>query len=114
MQQINNILIERYKEYYKNPEATEKLMIARGKEYSKKWNKCVGFFMDRINKDMIKDGKKPLPFMAYRSKLVALIEVEDLRWYWFYCQKVSSIKDLKGNPKYTFGQIFWKGLEVKK
>ena len=113
MQSISNILLSRYKDYSADPKKAEELFKARGIEYNKRWNKAVGHFQERINKDRVKEGYKPLPFIVYRQKLIALKEFEDLRWYWFYCSKVSSIKDLKGNPKYTFGQIFFSSLKIK-
>lgn len=113
MQQIGNILLIRFKDYKDNPKAIEDAFKKKGLEHNKKWNEAVGFFMDKINKERVRDGYKPLPFMSYRQKLAALKELDDLRWFWFYCGKTSSIKDLKGNNKYSFGQIFFNSLKVK-
>ena len=113
MQAIGNILLERFKDYQSNPQAIELAFKKKGVEHNKKWNEAVGFFMEKINKERVRDGYKPLPFMSYRMKLVAMIEIDHLKWFWYHCAKVSSIKDLKGNPKYTFGQIFFNSLKVK-
>ena len=77
------------------------------KTYSKKWAEAIQFFQVQINKDRAKSKQPPLPFMAIRSKLVALREIDDLRWFYTQCLKYSR---KKGN---TFSKCFFGALKVK-
>lgn len=113
---MTNILQARLQAYTKNPEEENK---RKGKEYQKKWAEAVEFFRIRLNKDRKKAGQVPLPFIAVRQKLVALKEIDDLRWFYLVCQKYSNTwqkeRDAKGYPvRNTFHRCFFGALDTKK
>lgn len=86
----------------------EQRFILEGREYQKKWAEAVQFFQNRINKDRLKTGGKPVVFMAVRNKLEAIHEIDDLRW--FYTQCSLYIRKKKGN---TFSKCFFGALKIK-
>lgn len=100
---IGDILKEKLEYFKKNP---EKALAQFGKEYTKERNACIQDFADRVNQER----KFPLPFMAYYQKLQALQEIDDLRWFYFTCQKYSRTKDKQGNQN-TFSKCFWGALK---
>ncbi len=108
MLDIGSILKERLEAYKQNPTTYEK---DRGKEYSKKWNYGVQCFVDRINKDNKKENRPEAKFIAVRMRLVALEEVDDLRWFYGVCQKYSTTYQKKlvdGKPvRNTFKRCFY-------
>lgn len=110
---LGDVLNQRLQAYSKDPKGVEEAIKARGKEYNKRWNDGVGFFQKMINKERIKDGLKPIGFMPVRMKLVALRELEDLRWFYFHCVKYSKTFDKQGN-KNSFSKGFWGALDVNK
>lgn len=79
-----------------------------GKEYNKKWADAIEYFREQINKERIKDNLIPLSFIAIRQKLVALKEIDDLRWFYFQCLRYKTKK--KGN---TFSKCFFGALKLK-
>lgn len=85
----------------------EQLILDR-KEYNKKWADAVEYFREQINKERIKDGMTPLSFISVRQKLAALVNIEDLRWFYFQCLRYRSKK--KGN---TFSKCFFGALKLK-
>lgn len=103
---IQEILEKRIKAYENNT-LTEQLVLD-GKEYQKQWAKAVQFFQKEINKNRKKEGLPDLPFMAIREKLVALKEIDDLRWFYYQCLRYSKKK--KGN---TFSKCFFGALKIK-
>lgn len=111
---IGNILKERFESYSKNPELSLK---QKNKEYQKKWNDGVEFFRKMLNKERAKAKLKPLPFIAVRSKLVALKEIDDLRWFYLQCIKYSNTYQktlVNGKPvRNTFSKCFWGALTIK-
>lgn len=111
---IGDILKERQDAYKLNPEQFEK---GKGKEYQKDWNNAVQFFQVRINKDMKKSGMPPVTFIAVRMKLVALREIDDLRWFYRECLKYSYTYQkvlVKGKPvRNTFSRCFYGALKIK-
>lgn len=76
-------------------------------QYEKDWAKAVQCFQVRVNVDRKKQKQKPLGFMAIRSKLAAVKEIDDLRWFYGQCLKYSY---KKGN---TFSKCFWGALKIK-
>jgi len=110
---LGNILEERMKAYTLDPKGVEEQVKARGKEYNKKWNDAVQFFQKQINREREKDGMKPLGFMPIRYKLMALPEIDELRWFYHHCIKYSKTKDKMGNWN-TFSKCFWGALDAKK
>ncbi len=75
------------------------------REHQKKWAAAVQFFQNRINKDRLKDKMRPLPFIAIRSKLEHVHQIDDLRWFYTQCLKYSRNK---GN---TFSKCFFGALK---
>lgn len=109
MQTIGNILQDRFKAYKENPKLALK---NRSTEYQKKWNEGVNYFLLEINKDRKKDGMNPVTFITVRTKLIALVELSDLRWFFFCCKKYATTKDKLGNQN-TFSKCFWGALKTK-
>ncbi len=85
----------------------EHLKIA-AKEYQKNWAAAIQFFQIQVNKDRAKAKQPPLPFMAIRSKLAGVREIDDLRWFYKQCLAYSRKK--KGN---TFSKCFFGALKIK-
>ncbi|MEO5635405.1 MAG: hypothetical protein ABIR14_02365 [Candidatus Paceibacterota bacterium] len=79
-----------------------------GKEYNKKWADAVEYFREQINKERTKDKMPPLSFIAVRQKLIALKEIDDLRWFYFQCLRYKNKK--KGN---TFSKCFFGALKTR-
>lgn len=102
---IQEILQKRIESTQTN--SLEKQFILDGREYQKKWAEAVQFFQKQINKDRKKSEKKELPFMAIRSKLEAVREIDDLRWFYTQCLKYSR---KKGN---TFSKCCFGALKIK-
>lgn len=109
MPSLGDILKERIQAYKENPLKAEKRKSA---EYQKSWNNGVKFFQLEINKQRKKENLPELPFMAIRQKLVALKEIDDLRWFYYHCKKYSNTKDKQGKRN-TFSKCFWGALSVK-
>lgn len=109
---IGDILKQRLEQYKQNPQLTLK---QKSKEYSAQWNNGVNFFLLEINKDRKKAGLPPTPFIVVRSKLVALKEIDDLRWFYRECKKYSNTYQKKlvdGKPiRNTFSRCFWGALK---
>lgn len=110
MVSLGDILADKIKAYQLNPQQAEK---TKSKEYQKRWSDGVQHFQIVINKERAKVGMKPLPFLVIRGKLVALKEIEDLRWFYYHCIKYSKTKDKNGNWN-TFSKCFWGALDPKK
>lgn len=106
MQASIQFILEQRIESNKN-NSLEKRFILDGKEYQKKWAKAVQFFQVEVNKDRLKSNQKPLPFMAIRSKLEAVSEIDDLRWFYTQCLKYSLKKGK------NFSQCFFGALKIK-
>lgn len=107
MQSIGDILKSRIEAFKNNP---VKALEFIGKDYQKKWNNGVNFFLIEINKDRKKEGLKDLSFIAVRQKLIALKEVDDLRWFYYHCKKYAQTKDKFGN-KNSFSKCFFGALK---
>jgi hypothetical protein len=107
MKSIGDILQDRLKES-KNTE-----LQFLNKDYQKKWAFGVQCFQKVINAERKKDGLKPLSFIAVRQKLVALREIDDLRWFFYHCKKYAETKDKNGVIN-TFSKCFFGALDCKK
>lgn len=79
-----------------------------GKEYQKKWAEAVQFFQKKINQDRKKEKKPEVNFMSVRQKLIALREIDDLRWFYIQCLKYQDRR--KGR---TFSKCFYGALKIK-
>jgi len=114
MLSIQDILNERIKQFNENPEQALK---TKSKEYNKKWNEAVNFFVERINKDMKKEKRPLFTFIVIRQKLIALREIDDLRWFYRECIKYSNTYQktlLNGKPiRNTFSRCFFGALRIK-
>lgn len=112
MQAIGNILKERIEAYSRNPREVEQWHKQQGVEYNKRWANGVQHFQIAINKDRKKDGLKPITFMAVRQKLVALKEIDDLKWFLVVCTKYAKTKDRFGKQN-TFSRCFFGSLRIQ-
>lgn len=114
MDSISHILQERLLAYQNNPVEAEK---RRSVAYNKAWAEAVNYFVERINKDNKKEKRPPTTFIAVRMKLVALREIDDLRWFYRECLKYSYTYQkvlVKGKPvRNTFSRCFYGALKIK-
>jgi len=110
MQSLTDILSSRLLSYNQNP---EKALKEKSTEYQKKWNEGVRCFQEQINIERKQVGLPPLPFIAIRSKLVALKEVDDLRYFYGQCQAYAKTRDKKTGKWNSFSRIFFGALKVK-
>lgn len=106
---IGDILKDRIEAFNKHP---EKALKEKSANYQKQWNYGVKCFQIEINKERAKDKQAPLPFIAIRQKLVALKEIDDLRWFYYHCIKYSKTKDKLGKWN-TFNKCFFGSLKFK-
>ena len=111
---LQDILKQRLEDYKQNPQQSLKI---KGKEYQKKWNEAVGYFRIKINKDREKEKLPEVSFIQVRMKLVALKEIDDLRWFYRECIRYSNTyqKKLVNNKpiRNTFSRCFYGALKVK-
>lgn len=107
MQSIGDILKSRIEAFNKDPVLAIKTV---GKEYQKKYSKGIDFFVLEINKERKQQGLPELPYIAIRQKLIALKEINDLRWFYGVCKKYSTTKDKQGNQN-TFSKAFFGALK---
>lgn len=114
MESLSNILQERLLAYQNNPVEAEK---RRSVAYNKAWNKAVNFFVLRINKDNKKEKKAPTKFIAVRMKLLALREIDDLRFFYRECAKYAGTfqkERVNGKPvRNTFKRAFYGALRIR-
>lgn len=104
---ISSILKDRIEAFKKDPEKTLK---DKGTDHQKKWAYGVKCFQEEINKERKKEGRTELSFIAIRQKLVALREIDDLRWFFYHCKKYAKTKDRDGNWN-TFAKCFFGALK---
>lgn len=107
---IGDILKDRIEAFKANPESALKV---KSTEYNKKWNEAVKFFQIRINKDRKKAKQPELEFMAIRQKLVALKEIDDLRWFYRECAKYAGTYPKGSKIRNTFSKCFFGALKTK-
>lgn len=88
-------------------------MVEKRKDYNKSWAFGVKCFQTMLNKERSKEGLKPVSFIAVRQRLVALKEIDELRWFYNRCLKYSWKKDAQGK-KQSFGKIFWGATRLTK
>lgn len=103
MQSIEEILKDRIERFNANPIEALKFLKT---SYRNEWNKGIEHFQKRINKER----EIPLKFIAIRQKLIALKEIDDLRWFYGICDKYSKTKDKQGNQN-TFSKCFFGALK---
>jgi hypothetical protein len=108
MLNIADILKERIEQFEKNPQAYLK---SKSTTYQKDWNFAVKCFQERINKDRKKAKQTDLPFIAVRQKLVALKEIDDLRWFYRECLKYAGTYPKGSKIRNTFSKCFWGALK---
>ncbi len=77
-----------------------------GKEYQKKYALAVQCFQTELNKE--RDTLPPLSFMAVRSKVEHIREIQDLRWFYGKCLLYKRKK--KDN---TFSKFFFGALKIR-
>jgi hypothetical protein len=106
---IGDILQEKLRAYSLNPEG----MKRKSKQYTKDWNFAVGCFQKRINKDRKKEGKPDIEFMAVRMKLMALQEINDMRWFYRECTKRAGTIHKKTGEVITFSWAFFSALKPR-
>ncbi len=104
-----DLLHERLKSFSQDPIKNNK---ERSVEYNKKWNEAVQHFQKRINKDRKKENQKEVSFIAVRQKLIAVTEIDHLRWFYGKCLEYTQKRKngflIKGN---TFSKCFWGSLK---
>ena len=108
MNSLSDILKERIEQFEKNPQAYLK---NKSTAYQKDWNFAVKCFQDRINKDRKKAKQTDLPFIAVRQKLVALKEIDDLRWFYRECVKYAGTYPKGSKIRNTFSKCFFGALK---
>ena len=104
-------LLEKRIKSSENGTLPEQLILDR-KEYNKNWAKAVQYFQIIINKERIKENLPPFDFIVIRNKLVAIRNIEDLRWFYTECLKYSYTRDKVTKKRNTFGKCFWGALKV--
>lgn len=107
---IADILKERIEAFKANPELA---MKAKGTQYQKDWAFAVNCFKERINKDQRKAKKSEYDFITIRQKLVALKEIDDLRWFYRECLKYAGTYPKGSKVRNTFSKCFFGALKVK-
>lgn len=108
MESIQELLKIRLEKFKANP--TEALKTIH-KEYQQQRSNGINFFVIEINKDRKKENLPELPYIAIRQKLIALREIDDLRWFYKECKKYATTKDKAGNQN-TFSKCFWGALKT--
>lgn len=110
MENLADILKDRIQAFNADPKKALKL---KSIEYNKKWNYAVKCFQVAINEDREKDGLEPVDFIVVRMKLLALREIDDMRYFFNQCKKYAKTKDKNGKQN-TFSRMFWGALNTKK
>lgn len=109
MESIQELLKIRLEKFKENP--TEALKTIH-KEYQQQRSNGINFFVIEINKDRKKENLPELPYIAIRQKLIALREIEDLRWFYKECIKYSYTKDKTTGKRNTFSRCFFGALKI--
>lgn len=107
---IGDILKERIEAFKANPELAMKV---KGTQYQKDWAFAVNCFKERINKDRRKEKKPEVTFIQVRQKLLALKEIDDLRWFYRECAKYAGTYPKGSKVRNTFSKAFWGALKCK-
>lgn len=111
MQSLADILQQRIEAFKANPELA---MKTKGTQYQKDWNFAVKCFQDRLNKDRKKEKKPEVTFMQVKMKLMALKEIDDLRWFYRECLKYAGTYPKGSKVRNTFSKCFWGATRLKK
>lgn len=99
-------------ELYKN-NSNEYIIEREGKEYQKRWAKGVQFFQKKVNQDLLKDKKLPLPFIAIRQKVAHIKDIDDLKWFYGQCLKYEANGIRNKKFENTFSRCFFGSLKLK-
>lgn len=110
MNDLASILSDRIKSFNADPKKALKL---KSVEYNKQWNYAVKCFQVAINEDRKREGIEPIDFIAVRMKLLALREIDDMRYFFKKCKEYAKTKDQQGKQN-TFSKCFWGALDTKK
>lgn len=103
---IASLLAERIARYRDNhPDEAARLDRS---EYSKKWAAGVECFRIEINRERKADGMKALPFVAVRSKVAHIEDIDDLRWFFRKCREYA-----RKDKDSTFSKCFFGALKVR-
>lgn len=113
MKSLGDIISERLLDNLKYPEELKEYYKEQSKEETKKRNHAIDCFRNRVNKQRQLHGYKPLSFLAVKMKMYAFKELDELRWFWKYCEDNGQKFD-KDGKKYTFSRIFFASLDTKK
>lgn len=105
MQSLGDLLSKRLEAYKSEP--AEAVFKREGKEYNKRWSRGVQFFVDAINKDRVGTQYPPVSFIVVRQRLVALRDIEDLRWFYYHCKKYGE------KEGHSFSQCFFGATKTK-
>ena len=105
---ISDILAKRIQDFKSDPEQALK---TKSIKYSKQWNYGVKCFQVELNNERKKSMLPELSFIAVRSKLVALKEIDDLRWFFYHCRKYAKTKDKQGKWN-SFSKCFFGALKT--
>ena|ERR1035437_6795704 len=104
--EISELLKNRIEAYSKEP--IEVAVKREGKEYNKIRSDGIKHFMDRINEERKGTSFKPVSFIMVRHKLLALKDLEDLRWFYAKCKQYGKKKG------HSFSEMFWGATRVVK
>ena len=110
METLADILKQRIEQFEKNP---QDYLKNKGKQHNKDWNFAVNCFKERINKDMKKAKRPEYDFIVIRQKLLALKEIDDLRWFYRECLKYSGTYPKGSKIRNTFSKAFFGALKIK-
>lgn len=105
MLSIADVLKEKIELYKSQPD--DVVLKRMSSEYQKAWAYGVQCFQKRINKDRKREKKPEVCFMAVRQKIVALREIDDLRWFYRQCCAYARKKDPERKKIYTFSMCFF-------
>lgn len=105
--ELADILKERIEQFNADP---KKALKEKSVQYNKDWNFAVNCFKERINKDMRKAKRKEFTFIVIRQKLLALREVDDLRWFYRECLKYAGTYPKGSKIRNTFSKCFFGAL----
>lgn len=70
-------------------------------------------FVDAINKERVGSKYPPVKFIMIRQRLAALREIDDLRWFYYNCQKYAKTKNKATGEWNTFSRCFFGATKIK-
>lgn len=107
---LSTIIKQRLEEFKNSPQES---MQKKGTEYNKDYAKAVQCFQKRINVDRKKEKKAEVSFVQVRMRLIALKEIDDLRYFYNECLKYSYTKDKKTGKRNSFSRAFFGATKVR-